>query len=126
VLALFQVLILFCLQPQGFRNADLRQHYAGLLGLDPTTLTQGQLTYQLRRLRLHGLIQRIPGTHRYRLTELGLRETLFLTRLHVRAIQPGLALIEPLALATDHRLQRAFNQLSAEVNRLCQHEKLAA
>jgi DNA-binding PadR family transcriptional regulator len=126
VLALFQVLILFCLQPQGFRNADLRQHYAGLLGLDPTTLTQGQLTYQLRRLRLHGLIQRIPGTHRYRLTELGLRETLFLTRLHVRAIQPGLALIEPLALTTDHRLQRASNQLSAEVNRLCQHEKLAA
>ncbi|NJO13650.1 MAG: winged helix-turn-helix transcriptional regulator [Gammaproteobacteria bacterium] len=126
VLALFQVLILFCLQPQGFRNADLRQHYAGLLGLDPTTLTQGQLTYQLRRLRLHGLIERIPRTHRYRLTDFGLRATLFLTRLQARAIQPGLALIDPLALASDHRLQRLFNELSTQVNLLCQHEKLAA
>jgi hypothetical protein len=126
VLALFQVLILFCLQPTGFRNADLRQHYAGLLGLDPTTLTQGQLTYQLRRLRLHGLIQRIPRTHRYRLTEAGLPTVLFLTRLYARTIQPGLAIVDPSALTTDHSLQRAFNTLTVQVNRFCEQEKLAA
>src|SRR5882672_2906901 len=36
VLALLQVLILFSLQPEGFRNQHLREHYARLLGLDPT------------------------------------------------------------------------------------------
>ncbi len=48
VLALFQALILFCLQPEGFRNSHLRVHYARLRGLDPAALTPGQLTYQLR------------------------------------------------------------------------------
>jgi DNA-binding PadR family transcriptional regulator len=33
----------------------------------------GQITYDLRRLRLHGLIERIPKTHRYRITAKGLR-----------------------------------------------------
>jgi hypothetical protein len=27
-------------------------------------LTSGQITYDLRRLRVHGLIERIPRTHR--------------------------------------------------------------
>jgi hypothetical protein len=126
VLALFQVLILFCLQPEGFRNQHLREHYARLLGLNPDTLTQGQLTYQLRRLRLHGLIQRVPKTHRYRLTDFGLRTTLFLSRLYARAIRPGLSLVEPLALPSNHGLQRAFDNLEKQVNFFCQQEKLAA
>jgi len=126
VLALFQVLILFCLQPQGFRNQHLREHYARLLGLNPDTLTQGQLTYQLRRLRLHGLIQRIPKTHRYRLTDFGLRTTLFLSRLYARAIRPGLSLLEPFALSSNHGLQRAFDNLQTQVNLFCQQEKLVA
>jgi len=126
VLALFQVLILFCLQPEGFRNQHLREHYARLLGLNPDTLTQGQLTYQLRRLRLHGLIERIPKTHRYRLTDFGLRTTLFLSRLYARAIRPGLSLVEPLALSSNHGLQRAFDNLEKQVNLFCQQEKLVA
>jgi len=28
-------------------------------------MTSGQISYDLRRLRIHGLIERIPGTHRY-------------------------------------------------------------
>ena len=36
-------------------------------------MTSGQITYDLRRLRLHGLIERIPHTFRYRVTPTGLR-----------------------------------------------------
>ena len=36
-------------------------------------LSQGQMTYHLRRFRLHGIIERIPQTHRYRITHPGLR-----------------------------------------------------
>lgn len=126
VLALFQVLVLFSLLPEGFRNRDLRAHYAQLLGLDPTALTQGQMTYQLRRLLMHGLIERIPRTHSYRLTDFGLRTALFLSRLYARAIRPGLSFLHPKDLPPDHRLQRAFNNLEEEIHHFCEVEKLAA
>ena len=60
--ALLMALVVFRLLPHGFRNADLRAHLAPLLGLTPAEMTPGRMTYDLRRLRLHGLIERIPGT----------------------------------------------------------------
>ena len=126
VLALFQVLVLFCLLPEGFRNRDLREHYARLLGLDPAALRQGQMTYQLRRLLMHGLIERIPDTHRYRLTDFGLHASLFLSRLYARAIRPGLTLVHPKSMQSDHDLQRAFDNLDKRITMFCQEAKLAA
>ena len=64
-------LLVFRLLPRGFSNRDLRDHWAALLGKGPDDMTPGQMTYHLRRLRLHGLIERIPGTHRYQVTRLG-------------------------------------------------------
>ncbi len=58
--ALLSVLMVLRLLPRGFRSSDLREHLASLLGVDPSEWTQGRLTYQLRRLRLHGLIERTP------------------------------------------------------------------
>ena len=51
--ALLQALILFRQIAQGFRSSDLRHHLAALSGRDPESLSQGAITYQLRRLRLH-------------------------------------------------------------------------
>jgi hypothetical protein len=34
------------------------------------------MTYHLRRLRLHGLIERLPKSHRYRVTDQGWRTIL--------------------------------------------------
>jgi hypothetical protein len=91
VQALCAALVLFCLVPRGFSNRDLRERLAPLLGLDPGALTPGRMTYDLRRLRLHGLIERLPRTHRYRPTETGLRTALFFTRAHARLLRPGLS-----------------------------------
>ena len=66
--ALLSVLVLYCLLPQGFANKDIREHLTPLLGLAPSAMTPGRMTYDLRRLRLHGLITRVPHTHRYRVT----------------------------------------------------------
>lgn len=71
--ALLNVLLLFLLLPRSFSNGDLRGHLAQMLGLQPSLMTLGRMTYDLRRLRLHGLIERIPKAHRYRMTPLGLR-----------------------------------------------------
>jgi len=66
-----QTLCLFALTPTGFRHRDLhlRSHIAQLLGRAPDQYAAGQMTYDLRRLRLHGLIERVPDTHRYRVRE---------------------------------------------------------
>ncbi len=84
VLALLSALLVFRLWPQGFRNRDLGKHWAPLLGQDPSHMTPGRLTYQLRRLRLHGIIVRQEGSQRYRVTDFGLRLALFFTRSYAR------------------------------------------
>ncbi len=77
VLALFLSLLVFRLLPKGFSNRELREAYAHLLGKRPDAITPGQMTYQLRRLRLRGLIRRIPKKHRYEVTDHGIRTALF-------------------------------------------------
>jgi hypothetical protein len=65
---------------------------AALSGRNPDQIGQGSMTYQLRRLRLHGLIERVPKTHRYRVTPLGLRAALFFTRTDTRVLRTGLSI----------------------------------
>jgi hypothetical protein len=91
VQALLAALCAFRLLPHGFTNRDLRTHLAPLLGLTPEAMTSGQISYDLRRLRIHRLIQRIPGTFRYQVTIAGIRQARFLTRLTQRLLIPGLA-----------------------------------
>jgi hypothetical protein len=111
VQALFQALVLFCLTPAGFANKDLRPLLAQLLGLEPSMIRPGQMTYHLRRLRLHGLITRLPHTHRYQVTSEGLRLALFCTRLQARVLRPGITAILPEVATTDTTLRPAFDRL---------------
>jgi hypothetical protein len=64
-------------------------------------ITQGKMSYDLRRLRLHRLIERIPGTHRYQLTDLGRRTALFYSRTFNRVLRPGLSQIAHPKLSQD-------------------------
>ncbi|MGH2829466.1 MAG: hypothetical protein ACRDJM_03175 [Actinomycetota bacterium] len=76
----------------GVRNRSLRALVAGLLG---STYTAAQMTYDLRRLRLHGLIERVAGTHLYTITPDGIRTALFYTKVHDRLLRPLLAADHP-------------------------------
>ena len=126
VQALFAVLVLFSLQPQGFRNRELRPLLAQALGLDSLDITHGKMSYDLRRLRLHGLIERISGTHRYQLTPLGLRAALFYSRTFNRVIRPGLSQITDPSLPTDSsKLTAAFHRLETELTNYLQEKKAA-
>ena len=126
VQALFNALILFRLLPRGFSHAELKAQLAPLLGQDAATLTPGRMTYDLRRLRLHGLITRIRNTHRYQLTNLGLRAALFATRSYARLIRPGLALVTPDVVLGDAPLRRSFQQLERAMDTWCAAAKIAA
>ena len=126
VQALLSVLVLYCLLPQGFAHKDVRERLALLLGCEPGTMTPGRLTYDLRRLRLHGLIARIPHTHRYRVTDEGLRTALFFTRVYARILRPGLARILPAAPPGDTALRPYFDKLEVAIDHWADQAKLAA
>jgi hypothetical protein len=69
----------------------LRALLTEMLDKQPNEVTAGQITYDLRRLRAHGLITRVPGTHRYQITDTGLHHAMLLTHIHTRLLHPGLA-----------------------------------
>src|SRR5262249_52827982 len=110
--------------PRGFANRDLRKRLAPLLGISPSDLTPGRMTYDLRRLRLHGLIERVPKTHRYKLTTFGLRAALFLVKLHDRALRTGFATLDLRAPNTP--LKRSFDDLDKKLQRWFDGQRIAA
>ena len=89
--ALLSALLIFRLHPHGFTNKDLPALTTELRGLEPGTVTAGQMTYDLRRLKTRDLIDRIEGTHRYQVTDHGLDTAKFLTCVQDRILRTGLA-----------------------------------
>jgi hypothetical protein len=69
----------------GFTNRSLRAQVATLLG---TPYSMGQMSYDLRRLRIKGLIIRLPHSNTYVLTPDGQRIAIFYTKLHNRLLRP--------------------------------------
>jgi hypothetical protein len=123
VMALLQALAGFTHLPRGFRNRELRPQVQSLLGRSYST---AQMTYDLRRLRLKGLIHRIPKTHRYTATTYGLKVAFFYSKLYLRILRPQWNALLP---ADDHlprSLRAALDQLDAEIQKLHQEAALAA
>jgi len=111
---LWHALILFRLLPTGFRRANIRPYLAELSGRDPQNLGPGAMTYQLRRLRLHGMIERLPNSYSYRVTQAGFRAALFFTRTYNRLLRPGLAAVLS-AHSAPSSLTRTFAHLDAHI-----------
>jgi len=78
----------------GITNKSLRALTARLLG---TPYSPSQTTYDLRRLRLNGLIRRVEHTHTYVLTPDGRRIAVFYTKLYNRLLRPLAAADQPQA-----------------------------
>jgi predicted MarR family transcription regulator len=53
------------------------------------------MSYDLRRLKLHGLIERLPYTNTYTVTPDGIRVAVFFTKLQRRLLEPLLAADRP-------------------------------
>ena len=124
VQALFAALLRFDLLPQGFRNRDLRKTVAALCGLSPDDYGGGRMTYDLRRLRLRGLIERTPRTQRYRLTAEGLCVALAYHRTQARVLGPVLS--ATLDGESTTRLREAVALYDREVDRAWNGRALAA
>lgn len=123
--ALLAALCVFRLLPRGFANRDLRPILAQLLSVPAESITPGKMTYDLRRLRIHGLIERIPGTFRYQVTDTGITQALFLTRLHDKFLRTGLAAIAGPA-GKDRSLAAASRTYTTAIDDLARQARLTA
>lgn len=90
----------------GFTNRSLRAQVTTLLG---APYSANQMSYDLRRLQLKGMITRLPHTNTYVLTEEGQRVAIFYTKVHNR-------LLRPLAAANDPPAPLALRQALRVIN----------
>jgi hypothetical protein len=107
VMALAGALCTTLLAATGITNKSLRALMTGLLH---APYTPGQMTYDLRRLRLAGLIRRIEHANRYMLTPDGIKVAVFYTKLHNRLLRPLLAADQPQAPPELRHALRAIDQ----------------
>jgi hypothetical protein len=110
----------------GLTNKSLRAQMAALWQPD---YTSAQASYDLRRLRLKGFIERIAGTNTYRVTTTGLRIAAFLTQLATRVIIPTLTDLAALARPRPpaiRPLTTAWHTYERELNALLRTTRLVA
>ena len=124
--ALLRALLVHRLLPHGFTNRELRTLTAPLLGKRIEDITAGQMTYDLRRLRVHGLIERIPRSRRYHVTDTGLQHALLFTHAHDHLLRTGLALTSDPSPPRKTKLHNAARAYQAAFDELTQQARLAA
>lgn len=126
VMALLAALLGFCHILAGFTNRELVQLVATLLD---APYTARQATYDLRRLRRKGLIQRRAGSQHYQLTPLGRRVAVLFAKTYGRVLCPGFVMLD-LALDLDlgqrHPLHLAWRKLNGTLDDYIERQMLAA
>ena len=124
VMALLSALTAFVHIPRGFTNNTLREQLADLLDTDPQPYGAAQMSYDLRRLRLKGIIWRIPNSYRYQLTTYGRKVAVFFSKLETRVFRQFLAALDP-AQPVPLPLATALEQVEQAVAQLVEHAHLS-
>lgn len=89
--ALLASIVAFCHVMGGLTNKGL---VTTMRSLHDPAYTSRQATYDLRRLRRKGFIQRVPGTNHYLLTSHGRAMATTMTKLYARVVVPALSGLE--------------------------------
>jgi hypothetical protein len=118
VMALFLALTMFQHLIDGFHNRQLRALVCDLLGVTSEQYTASQMTYDLRRLRLKGLIFRPPKTHRYFLTPHGWKIARLFSRLEARVFRPAVAMFTSNDAVLPFPLRASLNRVDAQLDEL--------
>jgi hypothetical protein len=118
VMALWMALTRFEHLIDGFHNRALRTLVADLLGIPGEQYTGSQMTYDLRRLRLKGLIFRPPKTHRYFLTPHGWKVARLFTRLETRVFRPAMATFTATDAVLPFPLRASLDRVDRQLDRL--------
>jgi hypothetical protein len=124
VMALLAALAAFTHAVGGLTNPGLVRLVQGLY---QPGYHRRQATYDLRRLRRNGLIERLPGTHTYRVTDHGRRIATLFTKLAARVVVPALTDLEqPAQPAGPRALTAAWRAYERELQTLIRTARLVA
>ena len=126
VMAVLGALLGFVYLVAGFANRQLVER-VGMLLQAPYGCRQA--TYDLRRLKRKGLIEKIPQAHRYRLTSLGRRVAVLFTKAYGRVLAPGLSALDlqlPIDLSERSELSRSWRCFDRALDVYIQQQMLAA
>ena len=99
-------------------NRDLRVLVADLLGVTITEYTGAQMTYDLRRLRLKGLIFRPSKTHRYFVTPYCWKVARLFSRLEARVFRPAVAMFTGNGAVLPFPLRNALDREDTQLGEL--------
>jgi hypothetical protein len=100
-------------------NKSLRALTAGLLG---APYSANQASYDLARLRLNGLVTRVPGRNQYTLTPDGQQFAIFYTKVHDRVLRPLVAARDQPHAPPE--LRAALRTIDQAVDRRLAHARL--
>lgn len=88
MMRLMEVLLHGGTQLNGWRSADIHQAILTTFGLPVSAYTLTQLRYDLRKMKAHGLLERIGRSYAYRLTDKGIKAALLFILFHKRVCGP--------------------------------------
>jgi len=88
MMRLMEVLLHGGTQLNGWRSADMHHAVLTTFGLSASTYTLTQLRYDLRKMKAHGLLERIGRAYCYRLTDKGVKAALMFILFHKRVCGP--------------------------------------
>ena len=88
LLRLLEVLLPAGTQITGWRSRQMHEAVLTAYGLSEPSYTLTQLRYDLRKLKAHGLVERLSRSYNYRLTSKGIRVAVMLLLFHKRVCGP--------------------------------------
>jgi hypothetical protein len=88
MMQLMEVLLHSGTQLNGWRSADIQRAVLTSFGLSASAYTLTQLRYDLRKMKAHGLLERIGHSYLYRLSVKGIRAALMFVLFHKRVCGP--------------------------------------
>ena len=129
MMRLMEVLLHGGTQLNGWGCADIRQTILTSFALSSDRYTLTQLRYDLRKMKAHGLLQRIGTSYRYRLSDKGCKAALLFILFHKRvcgppanslfqhrpdeALKPPASKVETAYHKADHAIQHVLDLLAA-------------
>jgi hypothetical protein len=122
IIRLMEVLLRGGIQLNGWRSADIHQAILSTFGLPAAAYTLTQLRYDLRKMKAHGLLERIGRSYAYRLSDKGVKAALMFILFHKRVCGP---LANSLfhhppdeALKPDSKIETAFHKADHAIQRV--------
>ena len=105
-----------------WKSMDIRQKIISSFDIDEELYSRNQIIYDIRKLRAHGLVEKLPKSNRYRLTAYGLKVALAFTLMRKRIYGPlHHSLFEGQPehnIATDSILERMYRRLDDHINEI--------